>query len=136
VEQYYDGFDIEHPELGYFWITKQPIKVKGDSLFVPPDVVVFRADPDMRLEYFDPKKHMKIWGPRSSIDFIILEPDTLSFSLELDKTNLGGSIFVGWVARGTYSMRFILNERYPSGRYVFQLSVGEEIKRIKKKYLK
>lgn len=136
VEQHQNGFDIEHTELGEFRITKHPIKVIGDSLIVPPDMEVFGTDSDIRVVHFDSKKHMNIWGPRTSIDFIILEPDTLAFSLKMDGDILEDRIVIGWADRGRYSMRFRLNERYPAGRCVFLLIVGEEVKTIRKTYLK
>lgn len=131
-----DRIEIQHPQIGDFMITKYALKVMGDSIFVPPGVLVFGNDPNIRIVRFDPKKHMHIWGPRTSVDFINLEPDTLAFSFYRDEMILEDRFFIGLIERGIYSIRYSLNESFPAGKYLFQLSVGEETEKIKKTYLK
>lgn len=130
-----DRTEIEHSEIGTFTIKTDPIKIMGDSLFVRPNVLVFGNDPSIRLVYFDPSKHLSIWGQTTAVEFIVLEPDTFAFSLHYDETILEDRIFIGFIERGNYFMRYRLNDWHPSGKYLFRLTVGEETKKIVKVYL-
>jgi hypothetical protein len=101
-----------------------------------PELLLFGNDPDIRIKPWIPTNYPNPFCPSSSVDFINLVPGILSITIMRNDVLYPTEIYREHIGRGRYSIRITLKDNLPAGRYVIDVWVGDEKKRVKKVLLK
>ena len=127
--------EVQHPDVGTVLVEGHPLRVKGDSIIVSPELLIFGDDPRIRIKPSDPN-YPNPFCPRTSIDFINFVPDTLVIAIRRDDVIANIQLYRGYIDRGRFSIRINLKDSLPAGPYLIDLSVGDKTERVKKMFLK